>query len=145
MPKEVLSILNANDNVDFFMKLTLWFLAILVPLYDVAGALILLIAIDLITGIVASVKVKENFQWAKIFNTLLKVFIYCMIVIASWVVESKIMPAIPFMRLVAGFLALTELRSILYNFKTIFGIDVWDYIRSAIKREEVKVSEQKKR
>ena len=117
MPKQILNILNADDNVDFFMKFVLWFFAILVPLYDVAGALIILIIIDLITGIIAS--------------------IYCLILLAAWVIESKIIPSIPFMRLVAGFLALTELRSILENFKDIFGIDAWDYIRAAIKRQNV--------
>tara|TARA_R110001592_G_scaffold268269_3_gene534530 strand:- start:43117 stop:43560 length:444 start_codon:yes stop_codon:yes gene_type:complete len=137
MPKEILNILNADDNVDFLMKFVIWFLAILVPLYDVAGALILLIIIDLITGIVASVKKNAAFEWAKIFNTINKLLVYCLILLAAWVIESKIIPSIPFMRLVAGFLALTELRSILENFKNIFGIDAWDYIRAAIKRQNV--------
>jgi|TARA_R110001592_G_scaffold74779_5_gene226877 phage-related holin len=137
MPKQILNILNADDNVDFFMKFVLWFFAILVPLYDVAGALIILIIIDLITGIIASIKKSAPFQWSKIFNTFNKLIIYCLILLAAWVIESKIIPSIPFMRLVAGFLALTELRSILENFKDIFGIDAWDYIRAAIKRQNV--------
>jgi|GEM_PF-3269736 len=137
MPKQILNILNASDNVDFIMKFVLWFLAILVPLYDIAGALIILIVIDLITGIIASIKQSIPFQWSKIFNTFNKLIIYCLILLAAWVIESKIIPSIPFMRLVAGFLALTELRSILENFKNIFGIDAWDYIRAAIKRQNV--------
>lgn len=137
MPKEILNILNAQDNVDFLMKLAVWFLAILGPLYDVAGALILLIIIDLITGIIASVKNSIAFKWSKVINTFNKLMIYCLILLAAWVIESKIIPAIPFMRLVAGFLAMTELRSILGNFKAIFGIDAWDYIRAAIKRQHV--------
>lgn len=137
MPKEILNILNAQDNVDFLMKLGVWFLAILGPLYDVAGALILLIIIDLITGIIASIKNSIAFKWSKIINTFNKLMIYCLILLAAWVIESKIIPAIPFMRLVAGFLAMTELRSILGNFKAIFGIDAWDYIRAAIKRQHI--------
>jgi hypothetical protein len=137
MPKQILNILNAHDNVDFFMKFVLWFLAILVPLYDVAGALSVLIIIDLITGIIASIKKSVPFQWSKIINTFTKLIIYSLILLAAWVIESKIIPSIPFMRLVAGFLALTELRSILENFKDIFGIDAWNYIRAAIKRQNV--------
>jgi phage-related holin len=137
MPKQILNILNAHDNVDFFMKFVLWFLAILVPLYDVAGALSVLIIIDLITGIIASIKQSVRFQWSKIINTFTKLIIYSLILLAAWVIESKIIPSIPFMRLVAGFLALTELRSILENFKDIFGIDAWNYIRAAIKRQNV--------
>lgn len=129
--------LNAEDNVDFLMKMAIWFMAILGPLYDVAGALILLIIIDLITGIIASIKNSIAFEWSKIVNTFNKLVIYCLILLAAWVIESKIIPAIPFMRLVAGFLAMTELRSILGNFKGIFGIDAWDYIRAAIKRQNV--------
>jgi phage-related holin len=119
------------------MKFVLWFLAILVPLYDVAGALSVLIIIDLITGIIASIKQSVRFQWSKIINTFTKLIIYSLILLAAWVIESKIIPSIPFMRLVAGFLALTELRSILENFKDIFGIDAWNYIRAAIKRQNV--------
>ena len=137
MPKHILNILNATDELEFFMKFMIWFLAILVPIYDVTGALIILILIDLITGIIASVKNQVKFQWEKIENTFTKVIIYSLILLAGWVVESKIMPAIPLMRLVAGFLALTELRSILGNFKNIFGLDMWEYIRAAIRNQKL--------
>ena len=137
MPKHILNILNATDELDFFMKFMIWFLAILVPIYDVTGALIILILIYLITGIIASVKNQVKFQWEKIENTFTKVIIYSLILLAGWVVESKIMPAIPLMRLVAGFLALTELRSTLGNFKNIFGLDMWEYIRSAIRNQKI--------
>lgn len=144
MPKEILNILNAEDNVDFIMKMAVWFIAILGPLYDIAGALILLIFIDLITGVIASVKNSIAFDWSKIVNTFNKLVIYCLILLAAWVIESKIIPAIPFMRLVAGFLAMTELRSILGNFKAIFGIDAWDYIRAAIKRQKIEELSKKR-
>ena len=137
MPKHILNILNATDELEFFMKFMIWFLAILVPIYDVTGALIILILIDLITGIIASVKNQVKFQWEKIINTFTKVIIYSLILLAGWVVESKIMPAIPLMRLVAGFLALTELRSILGNFKNIYGLDMWEYIRAAIRNQKL--------
>ena len=137
MPKQILNFLNADDNIDFIIKFLIWFVAILVPLYDVAGALIILIIIDLATGIIASVKNKVKFQWKKIENTFTKVIIYSLILLAGWVIESKIMPAIPLMRLVAGFLALTELRSILGNFKNIFGLDMWEYIRAAIRNQKL--------
>jgi len=137
MRKQILNFLNADDNIDFIMKFLIWFVAILVPLYDVAGALIVLIIIDLITGIIASFKTSAPFQWSKIFNTLNKLIIYCLILLAAWVIESKIIPSLPFMRLVAGFLALTELRSILGNFKNIFGLDMWEYIRAAIRNQKL--------
>ena len=137
MPKHILNILNATDELEFFMKFMIWFLSILVPIYDVTGALIILILIDLITGIIASVKNQVKFQWEKIINTFTKVIIYSLILLAGWVVESEIMPAIPLMRLVAGFLALTELRSILGNFKNIYGLDMWEYIRAAIRNQKL--------
>ena len=137
MPKHILNILNATDELEFFMKFMIWFLAIIVPIYDLTGALIVLIVIDLITGIGASLKNQVKFKWEKIVNTFTKVIIYSLMLLAGWVVESKIMPAIPLMRLVAGFLALTELRSILGNFKNIFGLDMWEYIRSAIRNQKI--------
>ena len=135
MPKEILNILNASNDLEFVQKLCIWVLAILVPLYDMVGALILLIAIDLTTGVVASMKARADFNPYKILNTLTKAVIYSLILFACWVVESKFIPEIPFLRLGGGFLALVELRSIAYNFKQIFGVDLWQYIRAAINRK----------
>lgn len=135
MPKEILNILNASNDLDFIQKLCIWVLAILVPLYDVVGALILLIIIDLFTGVVASLKARADFDIFKILNTVTKVIIYSLILFACWLVESKFIPEIPFLRLGGGFLALVELRSIAYNFKQIFGVDLWQYIRAVINRK----------
>ena len=143
MPKPLLELLNASNSFDFFVKLGLWFAAIVVPLYDIFWAIFSLIVVDFVTGYRASFKKKERFSWPKVWNSMNKVVFYTSVVFAGWIIESKIIPGIPFMRLVAGFLALTELRSILFNFKVIFGIDVWDYIRAAIQRKSIKEVEKK--
>lgn len=145
MPKQLLNLLNASSTIDFFMKLGLWFMAILGPIYDVVGAILLLIAADFALGYRASRKQKMPFSWAKVMHSINKVIFYSLIVFVGWVIESKIIPGIPFMRLMAGFLALQELRSILSNFKIIFGIDLWDYIRAAIKRKSPQEIEKNKK
>lgn len=144
MPKEVLSLLNANSDSDFFIKVTIWASAILAPLYDLVGSLFLLIAIDLAVGIWASVKKGEGFQLNKLINTAAKICVYTLMLLACWIVQSKFMAKIPLLSLGGGFLALTELRSIAYNFKEIFGVDIWTYIRAAISRQAVKEIQDKK-
>ena len=136
-PKNILEILNASDDIDFFMKVGFYIAAILGPLYNLMGGLILLVLIDIITGIAASRKKKEPISLTKLGNSLLKIVYYGLIIMAAWIVEDKFISSIPFMRLVSGFLALNELKSILYNFRALSNVDLWDFLRSAINRKDV--------
>lgn len=145
MPKQLLEVLNAEDSTDFFVKVGFYVLAILGPLYNLMGGLVLLVLIDIITGVAASRKKKEPISFIKLGNSLIKIVYYGLIIMASWIVEDKFISAIPFMRLVSGFLALNELKSILYNFRVIANVDLWDLIRSAINRKDISDLVQKTR
>ena len=104
------------------------------PLYDVLAAVLILIVIDFLTGIGAAIKVKAGISSKKMRNTLNKFLFYSLTLLAAHVVEIKITPALPWLQIVAGFIALTELRSIFENFNTIFGLNLWNYVKGLIRQ-----------
>lgn len=115
-------------------KLGIWMGAIMAPLYDVLGAVLLLIVIDFLTGIGAAIKVKEGISSKKMRNTLNKFLFYSLTLLAAHVVELKITPALPWLNIVSGFVALTELRSVFENFNRIFGLNLWNYVKGLIRQ-----------
>lgn len=115
-------------------KLGLWMGAVLAPLYDILAAVMLLITIDFITGVVAAWRQKHGISSDKMINTVNKLLIYSVTLLAGHVVELKITPALPLLQLVSGFIALTELRSIFENFNTIFGLNIWEYVKTLIRQ-----------
>lgn len=115
-------------------KLGVWLGAILVPLYDVLGAVLVLVVIDFLTGIGAALKTKEGLSSKKLINTVNKFLFYSLTLLAAHVVELKITPALPWLQVVSGFIALTELRSVFENFNRIFGLNVWEYVKTLIKQ-----------
>lgn len=86
------------------------------------GAIITLIVIDFITALYAARKTGEAIKSAKAFRTPLKIIIYCGL-IASGHLTDSVLPFAIVSDTIIGFLAITELISILENAsKTGFGI-----------------------
>jgi len=118
----------------FGVKVLVWFLAILSPIYDVMGAVIVLVLIDFATGVGAAMKIKEAVSSRKMRNTVNKFLFYTLTIIAAHIVETKITSSLPWLKLVSGFIAITELRSIFENFNRIFSINIWDFIKEILKQ-----------
>lgn len=127
--------INEADPISITLtKLSIWMGAIMAPLYDVLGAVLLLIVIDFLTGIGAAFKEKEAVSSKKMRNTINKFMFYSLTLLAAHVVELKITPALPWLKIVSGFVALTELRSIFENFNRIFGLNLWNYVKGLIRQ-----------
>lgn len=126
---------NTSESLSAFgLKLIVWLIAILAPIYDVMGAVLLLVGIDFFTGVGAAVKLKEGISSRKMRNTLNKFLFYTLTIIAAHTVEMKITSAIPWLKIVSGFIALTELRSIFENFNKIFGLNLWEFVKEVLKQ-----------
>lgn len=127
--------MNHDDTTSFVLaKVGIWLIALMAPLYDILGAVMLLIVIDFLTGLGAAYKLRESVSAAKMRNTVNKFLFYTLTIIAAHLVEVKITPALPWLNIISGFIALTELRSIFDNFNRIFGINIFNYIKTVISR-----------
>ena len=102
-------------------SITLLIAAFLAPIATVIFAVIFLIFVDLITGILASLKEKSRITSSAMSRTIAKTFVYCTTIIVTFVVHKYLLVGFdfPIESIVSGFIALTEMKSILENMNRI--------------------------
>jgi phage-related holin len=126
-----------------------WILKILVllasyfaPIAGIIHLVLGLILIDLLTGIYASVKLKEKFSARKLRYTVEKFVFYSIAIIAGYMMQLIFFDAFNVSQIVAGYIALTESKSIYENISKITKIDIFMKIYKVIKeRFESKIKD----
>jgi len=112
--------------VNSLLKILALIALILAPIKAALLTVGFLIFLDLVTGIWAALKRAESLQSAALRRTVSKMIIYQMAVISAFLIEHYILAeTLPMTKVVAGFIALVELKSILENSNTILGTDVF--------------------
>lgn len=96
-----------------------------------------LIVVDFITGAYASVKNNISISSERIGHTISKFFIYNLVVLSAFLLEKYIVEEIPFQRIITGFIAIAEIKSILENFNKIYGINPFKAFIKLIKKKSL--------
>jgi phage-related holin len=118
----------------FFIKLLASLSLIFAPLLPIAVVLGILIFLDFVTGAYKAYKAGENISSRKMSHTVSKMFLYQIAIIAGFLAETYILMGIPITKIVSGFIALTELKSISENIASVTGINYWKKIQEYLKR-----------
>lgn len=115
------SVLDNFSVLGLFKSFLLLIAAFLSPIATVIFAVIFLIFVDLITGILASIKEKQDITSSAMSRTIAKTFVYCTTIIVTYVVHKYLLVGFdfPVESIVSGFIALTEMKSILENLNRI--------------------------
>ncbi|AXT56679.1 phage holin family protein [Aquimarina sp. MMG015] len=119
--------------MDKIISMVFWLLTILSPVNGVMMTMVFLILVDFITGSYAAYKNKIPISSERIGNTISKFFIYNLVILASFLLEEYIVNEVPFLKIIAGFVAITEIKSILENFNKIYGLDLFRALVSLLK------------
>lgn len=106
-----------KGSADFLAKTGLLVLAFFSPLKGVILTLILLICLDLITGLIAALKNKTKVTSAKLSRTVTKTLVYLFTIMLVQICAEYVIliDNIPITNMVASFIILTELQSVLEN------------------------------
>lgn len=99
-------------------KLVLLVLAFLAPIKQIIIATLFLISMDFVTGILASKVKRHKISSARMSQTIGKILVYLTTIIVVHVVNEYMLfgsDVLPLEGFVSGFIALTELKSILEN------------------------------
>ncbi|MGH1385139.1 phage holin family protein [Kordia sp.] len=112
-----------------------WLFALIAPIVSVMLTVAFLIIVDFITGTYAAIKKNIPITSERIGNTISKFFIYNLVVISAFLLEKYIVKEIPFMRIIAGFIAIAEIKSIMENFNEIYGINPFKALVNLIKKK----------
>ncbi len=120
----------------FIIKSLSAILLILAPLTPIILSLGVLIFIDFLTGIYKSYKLKEAITSRKMSLTVSKLLLYNLAILSGFLVETYLVEFIPFVKIISGFIAITELKSVSENVASITGVNYWAKIQEALKRNK---------
>jgi len=105
--------------------------AVFAPINSTIITVFILILSDLILGVYAAMKRGEEITSAGLRRTISKLFVYEMVVLTSFLGETYLLGGIlPVVKLVAGVIGITEIKSILENSGDITGLN----FKTVIKR-----------
>lgn len=120
------------------IKFIFWLLALLTPVNAVMVTVIFLIIVDFITGSYASFKKHIPIRGSRITHTVSKFFIYNLVILAAYFLEKHIVSEVPFLKIIAGFIAIAEIKSILENYNKIYGVNPFKALVNFIKLTPLK-------
>jgi hypothetical protein len=111
------------------MKSALWLLllstfAVLAPIKAMLVTAGVLVFMDLLTGIWASLKTGIPISSNRLGRTVTKIFVYQLAIICGFLTERYLVDdMLPFAKIAAGYVGITELKSIYENLSRISGQD----------------------
>ena len=96
--------------------------AIFAPIQSTLITVVVLIAIDLVTGLMASRKIGQPITSAALRRTITKIFVYEMAVMVAFITQKYMVPdLLPLVKMASTMIAVVELKSIYENLNTISG------------------------
>ena len=117
---------------DLITKISLAILTILAPIQTAILSVGFLIIVDLITGVIAAFKRGEVIKSNRLKNTVVKMLVYNLLLISSFIAETYLTPWIPFTNVALSFLVIVEVKSLGENFQAITGISFLNFLKSYI-------------
>lgn len=122
-----------DHRIQWLASVWAWMVLFTRPAHDSMIAVIVLVAIDLAVGIWAAVKRGEKINSYGLRRTVTtKIFPYQVAVLCAYYVDKEFDIGLPLMKMIAGFIAVAELKSIFENLGQITGLDFWTAIRERL-------------
>ena len=134
--------------MDKIPQFLFWVFALLSPVNGVMMTMVFLIIVDFITGAYVAYKRNISFSSKRIGHTVSKFFIYNLVILSAFFLEENIVDEVPFLKVIAGFIAITEVKSILENYNQIYGVNPFkalsDFIKNSTFKDAFEQIENKK-
>ena len=114
------------------IKISIAVVSLLAPLQESIIAIGFLIAVDLVMGLIASYRNNIALTSSRLKNTAVKMLVYNLLLISSFVCESFLIPFIPMTKIALAFLGTVEITSLGESFQKITGISFIKYVKTYI-------------
>ena len=109
--------------------------AILSPVQSLMLTVGFLIVVDFIFGIYRAYSKKENITSRKMGHTISKVILYNLAILSVYFLDKNIInTGLHLEKIVAGLIAITEIKSLDESFIILFGFSIWDKLKKIIQR-----------
>ena len=114
------------------IKISIAVISLLAPLQESIIAIGFLITVDLVMGLIASYRNNIALTSSRLKNTAVKMLVYNLLLISSFVCESFLIPFIPMTKIALAFLGTVEITSLGESFQKITGISFIKYVKTYI-------------
>lgn len=119
------------------IKIVLALLLLFSPIKATLIAVMALTMIDLVSGILAAIKLKQPITSSGLKRTIIKILAYEIVIMLGFVTEQYMTgDLIPIVKTLAGIIGITELKSVLENIGAITGIPVIDLLISKLSQKQ---------
>ena len=109
--------------------------AVITPVFPLFVTIFILIICDFLFGLYRAWKTKEEISSRKMSHTISKILLYELAILALFLIEKYvIMEEIPLTKIVAGVIAMVELKSIDESFQKIFGFSIYNNLKDKLQR-----------
>lgn len=115
MPMNILNTILLFWKSYAFTAATAWMLSFLLPIAPFIVLAFALVIIDTITGVIAARHRGEKVVSSKLRNTVRKITLYCLAILAAEAVRTVLIPMVPVTHIAASAIGLTEFKSIIEN------------------------------
>lgn len=140
-PKLYMGNLSLSSLLANFLLFLIAFLLPIEPILVATGALILF---DFITGCWKSISANG---WRKpngeltlnsrtMSHTITKSVLYVIAILTFHLTELYLVPEFPLTRIIAGFIGVTELKSISENISSVLKVNIWKYVKDLLNRKK---------
>lgn len=119
----------------YALSILAWLGVFLSPIAAIMWSVFALIFADFITGIVAAKRSCQRISSNRMGDTVIKMLLYQLAIIISYVFEQHIIPGVPLVRICAGYIGLTEVKSFFENINTVTGLNIWKYAKNYIRNK----------
>jgi hypothetical protein len=110
-----------------------WVLTFIAPAREAMIAVAVLVVVDLFVGVWAAKKRGEAIVSWKLRHTVTrKIFPYQVAIICALYIENNFFSGLPIMKAIAGFIAISEAKSLFERLGEITGLDFWSVIRERL-------------
>lgn len=112
-------------------------LAVFAPIKPAAIACLVLVFVDLITGVIAASRRGEAITSAKLKTTVIKLFIYEMAILMAFLAQQYLTGTVlPVCNLTTSVIGLTEMKSVLENLDSISGVNLFQALIDRVSRSK---------
>lgn len=118
----------------YFFMIAGWLFIYFYPAFEFILLVGFFVLMDTITGVIAAKKRGEIITSKKLRSVFPKYIIYGVSILVAHVVQQQFFPDFPALKLIAGFVAYVELKSIDENIKDATGVSLFKSVITKLKR-----------
>lgn len=118
----------------YFLKLCTFILIYITPIHGILITVYLLLGLDLFSGISKSIKIGEKITASKLSLSIIKFVYYSVAMIAAFQIDTVMIApdSLLLTRIIAGYITMTEFKSLIENVSVLTGIDIWIAIKNKV-------------